>query len=296
LILGSSIVLLSIVTMFLVNKILKKKENVLLKDPETIYEVKLIEKEILTKDTRRFRFALENPEQRLGLPVGQHVHILENLNGSEVRRSYTPTTSDDTKGYFELVIKVYFKDVHPKFPNGGKMTQHLESLKIGDKIKVRGPAGKIQYKGKGKFAIKKENKGEPIMYEFNKLGLVAGGSGITPMYQLMQAITNNPEDKTEVHLLFANQSEDDILLRKEIEEMAAKHPDQIKFWYTIDRSSGDSWQYSTGFINEEMVREHLPPAHDKTAILFCGPLIMGTAAVKPNLDKLSHKEENYFKY
>ena len=34
-------------------------------------------------------------------------------------------------GFFDLVVKVYFKDTHPKFPDGGKMSQYLESLGIG---------------------------------------------------------------------------------------------------------------------------------------------------------------------
>lgn len=226
--------------------------------------------QILTKDTRRFRFGLENPEQRLGLPVGQHVHLIENLDGNMVIRAYTPTTSDETKGYFELVIKVYFKDVHPKFPDGGKMTQHLESLNVGDKVKVKGPTGRIQYKGNGKFAIRKDKKSEPVMYEFERIGLIAGGSGVTPMYQLMQAITSDPEDRTQAYLLFANQSEDDILLRKEIEQMAEQHPDRIKFWYTVDRSTPE-WAYSTGFIDADMIEKHLPAADDKTGIFMCGP-------------------------
>ena len=43
---------------------------------------------------------------------------------------------------------------------------------------------------------------------------IAGGSGLTPMLQVAQEITRNPEDKTEVTLVFANVSEDDILLKK----------------------------------------------------------------------------------
>lgn len=283
--------------MFLVNKVLKKKkdENVLLKDPETKYDVELIEKEDLTKDTRRFRFGLEHPEQRLGLPVGQHVQILENLNDNMVIRAYTPTTSDETKGYFELVIKVYFKDVHPKFPDGGKMTQHLERIKVGDKIKIKGPTGRIQYKKNGKFEVRKDKKSEPKVHQFEKLGLIAGGSGITPMYQLMQAITNDPNDKTVVHLLYANQSEDDILLRKEIEQMAKEHPDKIKFWFTVDKST-EGWQYSTGFIDEKMIADHLPAAADNVGIFMCGPPPMIQYACRPNLEKLNHKESNIFKY
>lgn len=47
------------------------------------------------------------------------------------------------------VLQVYFKDTHPKFPAGGKMSQYLESMKIGDTIEFRGPNGLLVYQGKG---------------------------------------------------------------------------------------------------------------------------------------------------
>jgi len=46
---------------------------------------------------------------------------------------------------------------------------------------------------------------------------------LTPMLQIAQEVVRNPEDKTEVTLVFANVSEDDILLRKELDAMAKKH-------------------------------------------------------------------------
>ena len=47
------------------------------------------------------------------------------------------------------VLQIYFKDTHPKFPAGGKMSQYLESMKIGDTIEFRGPSGLLVYQGKG---------------------------------------------------------------------------------------------------------------------------------------------------
>jgi len=38
---------------------------------------------------------------------------------------------DDDEGVVSFVIKVYFRNVHPKFPDGGKMSQHMESMNIG---------------------------------------------------------------------------------------------------------------------------------------------------------------------
>lgn len=46
-------------------------------------------------------------------------------------------------------LQVYFKDTHPKFPAGGKMSQYLENMNIGDTIEFRGPNGLLVYQGKG---------------------------------------------------------------------------------------------------------------------------------------------------
>ena len=48
------------------------------------------------------------------------------------------------------IFQVYFKNVHPKFPEGGKMSQHLEGMSVGDYIDVRGPNGLLVYDGQGK--------------------------------------------------------------------------------------------------------------------------------------------------
>lgn len=45
-------------------------------------------------------------------------------------------TGDDELGYVDFVIKVYFKNVHPNFPDGGKMSQHLHGDSIADLLAV----------------------------------------------------------------------------------------------------------------------------------------------------------------
>ena len=54
------------------------------------------------------------------------------------------------------------------------MSQHLESLKIGDTIDVRGPSGLIVYNGQGEFAIKADKKSEPAVRKVNKISMIAG--------------------------------------------------------------------------------------------------------------------------
>ncbi|OTF80666.1 NADH-cytochrome b5 reductase 2-like protein, partial [Euroglyphus maynei] len=218
----------------------------LLENPKEKYPVALIEREEISHDTRRFRFGLPTNEHVLGLPIGQHVYMSTTLNGKYISRSYTPVTSDNDLGYVDFVIKVYFANVHPKFPEGGKMSQFLNNMKIGDKINIAGPNGNLIYKELGKFSIK-EGYGSPFTQRnYSKIGMIAGGTGITPMYQIIQHVFTDPKDKLQIWLLYANQTENDILLRKELEEMSQKHPDRFKLWYTLDRPS-EGWQYRLVF-------------------------------------------------
>ncbi|GAA99887.1 uncharacterized protein L969DRAFT_95304 [Mixia osmundae IAM 14324] len=168
-------------------------------------------------------------------------------NGKPAVRPYTPTTAPGTQGEIQLIIKKY---------KGGAMTEHIHSLKAGDKLAMKGPIPKIAYKAN----------------EFETIGMVGGGSGITPLWQVMQAIDNNPADKTKVVLLYSNVTEQDILLRKEFEDMAKRKPDQFKIHFVLDKPP-KKWAGPTGYIGPVLLKDHMPmPGNaDKIKILICGP-------------------------
>lgn len=115
-----------------------------------------------------------SPNHILGLPVGQHIHLIATINDELIIRAYTPVSSDDNLGYVDLVMKVYKRNVHPKFPDGGKMSQFVDALKIGDTITFRGPTGKLQYLGNGQFSIKKLRKDPAETVCANIVNLIAG--------------------------------------------------------------------------------------------------------------------------
>lgn len=74
-----------------------------------------------------------------------------------------------------MVIKVYFRNVHPKFPDGGKMSQHLEEMEVGkDSILVRGPSGLLEYQGCGAFDIRADKKSPPKRLNVKKVSMIAG--------------------------------------------------------------------------------------------------------------------------
>jgi len=85
-------------------------------------------------------------------------------------------------------------------------------------------------KNSKKFA---KNSFRGVEYNVKEIGMIAGGTGIAPMYQVIRALLDDPTDKTKLHLLFANRSEADILMKEEL-EAAAKDP-RIKVHYTVDQ-------------------------------------------------------------
>lgn len=288
------IIIGTIILAVIIQLLLKKKGSLIALDSVEFRRFKLIEKENISHNTRKFTFALQNEDTRLGLPIGQHVILrFADKNGRNHQRSYTPVTGDEVLGKVSFVVKIYKAGEHPKFPNGGKMSQHLDSLQIGDTQEMKGPKGHLNYKGKGKFTIKQMRK--PISERSVKnVGMIAGGTGITPMLQIVAAVLRDPNDKTRLSLLFANQTEDDILVRDELESLAEKHPDQFSLHYTLDNPP-ENWKYSSGFINKDMIATHLPPpaSNDSTLIIICGPPPMIKHACIPNLTELGFKENHY---
>ena len=117
--------------------------NIALQGPETFVSLVLSKRTKLTHDTFIFRFALPTQSHRLGLPIGQNIQVKATIEGEEVIRAYTPISSDDDVGYMDILIKVYFKNVHPKFPNGGLMSQYIYGLEVGQTLLVRGPTGRL---------------------------------------------------------------------------------------------------------------------------------------------------------
>ena len=121
---------------------------------------------------------------RLGLPVGQHVTLsYVDADGKEQGLPYTPTSSDHDLGVVDFVVKVYFPN--ELFPEGGKVSQHMHSLKVGDTLNFQGLKGRHEYRGRGTFAIKKlKSQGGGFEIRRAAVGMIVGGSGIAALMQV----------------------------------------------------------------------------------------------------------------
>jgi len=256
-------------------------------DPKKWVSFPLIEREDINHNTRRYRFGLPSAIHDLGLPVGQHIFIKGSVDGKPVMRAYTPLGHGP--GYVDFVIKAYFP-LEPRFPIGGVLTMHMETLVVGDKLQFKGPVGEYVFHCDAKPPAGQMPTfcagGPNVPYKC--LGLIAGGSGITPCLQVATAVLAADLD-VHIKLLYANQSPEDVLCQPELDALALNP--RFTAWYTVDRAP-EGWKYSTGFINEAMLGEHLPPPGEHSYIFMCGPPPMLDRACKPNLAKLGHAESN----
>ncbi|KAI8884957.1 ferredoxin reductase-like protein [Backusella circina FSU 941] len=240
-----------------IRDILFTKKHVL--DPRVYRHFKLINKEQISHDTALYRFRLPRPDDILQVYPGQHVAIMAEINGKKISRSYTPT--NESPGQFELLIKSY--------PTGN-ISKLMGELKEGDSVCMRGPKGSFKY----------------TRNMVKSFGMVAGGTGITPMLQIIRQIWKDPKDDTTVHLIFANRTENDILLKKDLDEM---QNDQIKIHYVLEKPPSD-WSQDIGLVTKEMIQKYLPsPDNDDIKILLCGPLPM-MKSLTDSLNTLGYKK------
>ncbi|XP_034929197.1 NADH--cytochrome b5 reductase 1-like isoform X3 [Populus alba] len=94
--------------------------------------------------------------------------------------------------------------------------------------------------------------------------------------QLTRAILENPEDKTIVHLIYANSTFEDILLKGDLDEFASKFPDRFKIYYVLSQPP-EAWTGGSGHVSKEMIQNHCPPPAPDIQILRCGPPGMNEA-------------------
>lgn len=205
-------------------------------------------------NTKLYRFKLPKEYQSLGLTVASCLVTQAEIDGKSVIRPYTPVSSEKTLGHFDLLVKSY-----PE----GVMSKYFAGLKVGDSVNMKGPFKKLEYKSNMKKAI----------------GMVAGGTGIAPMYQVITKILSDPRDKTEVRLVFANETESDILLKTELDALATLYPN-FKVYYTLSKPPAQ-WSGFTGFVSKSIIASVLPPPSDDNLIMVCGPPGMMSAISGP---------------
>ncbi len=198
-----------------------------------------------TPDVKSFRF--DRPEG-LDCNPGQYMIVTIKSEGVELREPFTISSSPTERGFLELTKKL----------TGHPFSKALESLKVGDKVIIEAPFGEFTFKG-----------------EYDKIALLAGGIGITPLRCIIRYATDN-QLKTNIILLYSSRFDDEIIYKNELEEMQRSN-NNLKVIYTVTQPS-EKWHGFAGRINKEMVQKVIPDYRERV-FYICGPPKMVEAMV-----------------
>lgn len=203
----------------------------------------------------------------------------------EVSRPYTPVAVN--KKEIDFLIKIY---------KIGDLTPNLKGIKSGEYLEISQPLPKLKY---NKF--------------YEKVFMIAGGTGITPMYQVLKK-AKEMHSETEFTLLFSNSFYEDLFLSKELEELK-KHLKNFKIVYIFSKEKNKinkfEFEENNQRIDSEMLKkykiEDLKNCENKL-IYVCGPdkfleSVCGQknedksqGILKGMLKKLGFKSEDVYKF
>lgn len=215
-------------------------------------------------DTRIFTFKLDHEEQSLGLPTGQHLmmRLRDPVTREAIIRSYTPISQTSQKGYVDVLIKIYADSQERA---GGKMTKALDAIPIGHTVDFKGPIGKFEYLGRGVCAVNGKQR------NIKKFYMICGGSGITPIFQVLRAVMQDKEDATHCTVLNGNRLVEDILCKEDLDVFSKENPDRCNLLNTLTKGPED-WEGLRGRIGPELLEDHCKKGEEgECMVLICGP-------------------------
>jgi ring-1,2-phenylacetyl-CoA epoxidase subunit PaaE len=219
-----------------------------------------------TPDTISLFFAVSDELQsKFDYKHGQYLTIKATINGEEVRRAYSMSSSPIEP---ELAVSV-------KRVKGGRMSNYLhDQVKVGDKLEVMEP--------EGRFFTELDPEQRKAYY------LIGAGSGITPLMSIIKT-TLEQEPLSSVYLLYGNRNEESIIFREQLEELQNKYGNQLFVEHVLsqpkkEKASGltglfkkakSTWTGKTGRIDDAHINRFLdefttPPGVD-AVFLLCGP-------------------------
>lgn len=200
-----------------------------------------------THNSKLITFGLP-PSRSLDHKVSSAILMSVPKDEKPAMRPYNPINAKE--GSFDLLIKVYPDGVAGKYVSG---------LKVGDKVGFKQTKGNIK-----KFQFPFDG--------FDKITMIAGGTGVAPMMQALAPILEGT--KKQVRLLYGNKTPDDIMLKKQIDELAEKHKDRFKVHYVIGDEEFDSRHEGTfaetGWIDEAKIKRLGFSAASDSVVWVCG--------------------------
>ena len=196
-------------------------------------------KEIIPRTYNVTSFRFPRPAE-LNYKAGQFFFITLKADGKELKKHFSFSSSPTEKTHIEFTKKLSDSD----------FSAALKALKAGDWARIDAPYGKFTFEG-----------------EHEKIGLLAGGIGITPFKSICQYCTDMRLN-TKVTLLYGNRTENDIAFRKELEALQRQNKN-LKVVFILNEADSN-WKGATGLITAEMIKKEIPD-YEETTFYTCGP-------------------------
>eukprot|EP01080_Neovahlkampfia_damariscottae_P006396 gene6396-10403_t len=226
---------------------------------EKFYKFKLQKIEFYNHNTNIFHFKIPL-NYEFDILTCSHLIVRFFDNFEEIKRKYTPIFYQN--GILKLLVKKYYD---------GEMSNHIHDLKIDEELEFSKPKRSYKY--------------EPNKFKY--VYLIAGGTGITPMIQIIEEITSNDKDETKINLIFANKTEDDVLLKDKLLT-------NDKLTSTFILSSPENKKYPhIGYI-DEYLNIILPNKENNSNFIFICGRDNFCDLTEQLINKKGYTKENYF--
>ena len=140
--------------------------------------------------------------------------------------------------------------------------------------------------------------------QYEKIGMLACGTGIAPMVQVLRSVLDNEDDFTVIRVLYSCRTQHDILVKDFLDDYSSFW--NVKITYFLTRSSPESVSSDKGFvrysdrvefgrIDKKLVEREIPSPSPKVLVLVCGTWSFEEDMIK-YLTSLGHERESIFKF
>lgn len=212
-------------------------------------EIKAIFREKITRTetVESFRF---QPEEHIDFSPGQFLQLLfdEHNKNNRLLNKYLSFSSAPQKEYIEVTKRISQSD----------FSQRLQALKKGEAILLKAPMGNCIFQD-----------------EYQKIGFLIGGIGITPVISIIEYILEK-RLATNICLIYSNRFENDIAFKPQLDAWQKSYPHLLHILYTVSECESKDTRCIRGIIDQELVKSHMADWSERIIFVF-GPPAMVTA-------------------
>jgi len=213
-----------------------------------------------THNVKSFRFKIK---EDVDFKPGQFFFVTIKIDGVERTKHFSFSNSPTEKGYVEFTKRI----------TDSEFSKALNRLNIGDWARLKMPYGSFTFEG-----------------EYEKIAFLSGGIGITPIRSICKFATDSMLP-TDMVLLYGNNREEDIIFRKDLDDMQAVNKN-LRIVYTLTSPDIDrkTWQGRIGYIDDKMIKEEISDFNERV-FYICGPPRMVESLINILRNKLGVQQD-----